>query len=81
MQQPDGCAGPAHQPEQARLLRCAPRARGADIDLTSPTFACVPPAETNMPILRACGQFERLSVLRVMHGLRAAQHSMMCVRA
>ena len=43
--------------------------------------ACVPPAETNMPILRARGQFEWLSVLRVMHGLRAAQHSMMCVRA
>ena len=34
-----------------------------------------------MLILRAGGQFEWLSVLMVMHGLRAAQHSMPCVRA
>ena len=67
--------------EQAQPLDWTPRPQEDDVDLTSPTFASVSPAVTNMLILRAGGQFEWLSVLRVMHGLRAAQHSMPCVRA
>ena len=81
MQQSEASAGPAHPTGHAQPLDWTPRLKEDDVDLLSPTFASVPPAETNMRILRAGGQFEWLSVLMVMHGLRAAQHSMPCVRA
>ena len=42
----------------------------------SPTCACVLPAETMMRFLRAGGQIEWLSIMTVMHGLRAARQSM-----
>ena len=81
MQQSEASAGPAHPTGHAQPLDWTPRLKEDDVDLLSPTFASVPPAETNMRILRAGGQFEWLSVLMAMHGLRAAQHSMPCVRA
>ena len=51
------CSNPTAAPDpRTNLSRLgysdAPLERGVLVDLTSPTFACVPPAETNMPILR-----------------------------
>ena len=81
MHQSDACAGPAHPTEQAQPLNPPPRPPQPNVDLLSPTCACVLPAETMMRFLRAGGQIEWLSIMTVMHGLRAARQSMLSARA
>ena len=80
MHQSDGCAGPAHQAEQAQPLNPPPRTQEPDVDLMSPTFGSVAAAVTNLRILRADRQIEWLSIMRDMHGPRAARQSMPTVR-
>ena len=80
MHQSDACAGPAHPTEQAQPLNPPPRPPQPNVDLLSPTCACVLPAETMMRFLRAGGQIEWLSIMTVMHGLRAARQSMLSAR-
>ena len=81
MHQSDGWAGPAHGTGQAQPLNRTPRPQQPNVDLTSPTFGSVAAAETNMRFLRAGGQIEWLSIMTVMHGLRAALQSMLTARA
>ena len=81
MHQSDGWAGPAHDTGQAQPLNRTPRPQQPNVDLTSPTFSSVAAAETNMRFLRAGGQIEWLSIMTVMHGLRAALQSMLTARA
>ena len=81
MHQSDACAGPAHPTEQAQPLNPPPRPPQPNVDLVSPTCACVPPAEMNMRFLRAGGQIEWLSIMTIMHGLREARQSMLSARA
>ena len=80
MHQSDSCAGPAHVTEQAQPLNPPPRAQEPDVDLMSPTFGSVAAAVTNLRILRADRQIEWLSIMRDMHGPRAARQSMPTVR-
>ena len=81
MQQSDACAGPMHPTEQAQPFNLPPRPQHPNVDFMSPTCACVLPAETMMRFLRAGGQIEWLSIMTVMHGLRAARQSMLSARA
>ena len=81
MQQSDACAGPMHPTEQAQHFNLPPRPQHPNVDFMSPTCACVLPAETMMRFLRAGGQIEWLSIMTVMHGLRAARQSMLSARA
>ena len=81
MQQSDACAGPAHPTEQAQPLNPPLRPPQPNVDLVSPTCACVPPAEMNMRFLRAGGQIEWLSIMTIMRGLREARQSMLSARA
>ena len=80
MHQSDGWAGPAHGTGQAQPLNRTPRPQQPNVDLTSPTFGSVAAAETNLRFLRAGGQIEWLSIMTVMHGLRAARQSMLSAR-
>ena len=58
-----------------------PRCRSLSLsDLMSPTFGSVAAAVTNLKILRADRQIEWLSIMRDMHGPRAARQSMPTVR-
>ena len=81
MQQSKACAGPVHVTGQAQPLNLPPRPQQPNVDLVSPTCACVPPAEMNMRFLRAGGQIEWLSIMTIMHGLREARQSMLSARA
>ena len=81
MHQSEACAGPVHLTGQAQPLNLPPRLQQPNVDLVSPTCACVLPAETMMRFLRAGGQIEWLSIMTVMHGLRAARQSMLSARA
>ena len=81
MQQSEACAGPMHLTEQAQPLNPPLRPPQPNVDLVSPTCACVPPAEMNMRLLRAGGQIEWLSIMTIMHGLREARQSMLSARA
>ena len=80
MHQSDGWAGPAHDTGQAQPLNRTPRPQQPNVDLTSPTFGSVAAAVTNLRILRADRQIEWLSIMRDMHGPRAARQSMPTVR-
>ena len=81
MQQSDACAGPMRPTGKAQALNPPPRPPQPNVDLVSPTCACVPPAEMNMRFLRAGGQIEWLSIMTIMHGLREARQSMLSARA
>ena len=62
-----------HLTGQAQALNLPPRPQQLNVDVMSPTCACVPPAEMNMRLLRAGGQIEWLSIMTIMHGLREAR--------
>ena len=76
----DSCAGPAHPTGQAKHFNPPPRVQETEVDLMSPTFGSVAAAVTNLRILRADRQIEWLSIMRDMHGPRAARQSMPTVR-
>ena len=76
----DGSVQPAHDAGQAQLLNPPPGTQEPDVDLMSPTFGSVAAAVTNLKILRADRQIEWLSIMRDMHGPRAARQSMPTVR-
>ena len=81
------CSNLMHAPDPCtQLSRPSPSIYPPDRSIPmstcmSPTCACVLPAETMMRFLRAGGQIEWLSIMTVMHGLRAARQSMLSARA